>query len=259
MKLERTFRRVGALVGVGLAGLVLTACHIPTFAAYKGNTVQGNATFHLWQGFFLAAIVVFLTVAIPLTYAIIRYRKRRNQEGLPPQIHSNTKWEIAYTVGPIITVAILFFFTVRVENKVDTVSRTPDLRVDITAYRWGWKFYYPAYNVTEQTNGVMGWPTFVLPEDETTTIRLVSRDVVHGFYMPEFDFSRYALPGVTNYFDFTPQHTASFMGKCSQFCGLYHAEMQFYAKVVTPTQFKSWIKAQPKGVNANTNEGSAGG
>jgi len=235
-------RLLGPVAGIGAAGLVLSACNIPSFGAFKGNTVQGNSTYHLWQGFFVASIFVGGITFILLALAIIRFR-RKGESIIPKQVHGNTKLEVFYTVVPVVIVAILFFFTVRVENKVDTVARNPNLRVDVTAFQWGWKFYYPKYGVTTITKGVDLYPTLELPVGETATFRLVSLDVVHGFYMPEFDFSRYALPGVTNYFDFTPQHTANFLGRCSQFCGLYHADMLFYVHVVAPSQFQSWIHA----------------
>jgi cytochrome c oxidase subunit 2 len=237
---SRAARLAAPLGGILGAGLVLSACNLPNFGAFKGNTVQGNSTFHLFQGFFVASIIVGGITFILLLLAIFRFR-RRGESIIPKQIHGNTKLEIVYTVIPVVIVAILFIFTVRVENKVDAVARHPNLRVDVTGFQWGWKFYYPGYGVTTITKGVDLYPTLELPVGETATFRLVSNDVVHGFYMPEFDFSRYALPGVTNYFDFTPQHTASFVGRCSQLCGLYHADMLFYVHVVSPSQFKSWI------------------
>ena len=39
--------------------------------------------------------------------------------------------------------------------------------------------------------------SLVLPVGVTTRVNLVSNDVVHGFYIPAFNFSRYAQPGVT--------------------------------------------------------------
>ena len=237
---SRAARLAAPLGGILGAGLVLSACNLPNFGAFKGNTVQGNSTFHLFQGFFVASIIVGGITFILLLLAIFRFR-RRGESIIPKQIHGNTKLEIVYTVIPVVIVAILFIFTVRVENKVDAVARHPNLRVDVTGFQWGWKFYYPGYGVTTITKGVDLYPTLELPVGENATFRLVSNDVVHGFYMPEFDFSRYALPGVTNYFDFTPQHTASFVGRCSQLCGLYHADMLFYVHVVSPSQFKSWI------------------
>ena len=46
-----------------------------------------------------------------------------------------------------------------------------------------------------QSDSRREYPQFVLPLDETTQIVLVSNDVVHTFYIPAFNFGRYALPG----------------------------------------------------------------
>jgi cytochrome c oxidase subunit 2 len=81
----------------------------------------------------------------------------------------------------------------------------------------------------------------MLPEGETVRIVLTSDDVVHGFYIPEFNFSRYALPGVTNEFDFTPTTDGIYTGQCSQYCGLYHSEMLFSVQVVSPAKFQQWL------------------
>jgi cytochrome c oxidase subunit 2 len=230
--------RVGSALVLG--GLVLGACNLPGFGADRGATTQGHSTFHLFQFFAILSIPVLLSVFVPLVYAILRFKRRGDE--IPKQTHSHIPIEIVYTVVPIIIIVVLFVFTVRVENKVTAVSAHPNLRVDVTAYQWGWKFYYPSLGITEYTEG-NHYPDLVLPENETTTVRLVSSDVVHGFYIPAFDFSRYALPGVTNYFDFTPNQVGSFIGRCSQLCGLYHSEMLFHVSVDTPAGFNAWASS----------------
>ena len=45
-------------------------------------------------------------------------------------------------------------------------------------------------------------PTMVMPVDTDVHINLTSTDVLHGFYVEAFNFSRYALPGVRNQFTF---------------------------------------------------------
>jgi len=88
------------------------------------------------------------------------------------------------------------------------------------------------------------YPRFELPLGETTHIVLESADVVHTFYIPAFNFGRYALPGVTNNFDFTPVTVGVFAGHCAQYCGLYHSEMLFSVAVVSPAAFQSWLNAK---------------
>jgi cytochrome c oxidase subunit 2 len=70
---------------------------------------------------------------------------------------------------------------------------------------------------------------------------LTSTDVIHGFYVHDFNFSRYALPGVVNQFTFRAENTGTFFGQCTQLCGLYHSLMWFRIKVVTASQYAQWV------------------
>ena len=74
----------------------------------------------------------------------------------------------------------------------------------------------------------------VVPVGQTVQVTLVSDDVIHGFYVRDFNFSRYALPGVVNVFDLTVTHAGTYYGQCTQICGLYHSEMVFQVKAVSP-------------------------
>ena len=143
--------------------------------------------------------------------------------------------------------AVLFAFTVITENKVDatepvnatvTASGKPVVDIKVTAFQWGWRFDYPDLNVGvagETTNGPNNHgPQMVVPVGQTVQITLVSDDVIHGFYVRDFNFSRYALPGVTNLFDLDVLHAGTYNGQCTQICGLYHSEMLFSVRAVSP-------------------------
>ena len=234
------------IIGLALGALFLTGCNLPAFGAFRGATTQGQNEFHLWQGFILTAIVVGAVTWGALVYALFRFRRRGDQ--IPTQTHSNLKWELIYTIIPILIVIGLFAATYVSENEITAVSSHPSLRVTVVGFQWGWKFEYPG-GVDVIPHGAI-YPTLELPEGETTTIKLVSNDVVHGFYIPAFNFSRYALPGVTNYFDFTPTRTGSYVGRCSQLCGLYHAEMLFHVRVVRSAEFNNWLTSQQQKVTA---------
>lgn len=239
LRTESVVRFVKHLATFSLGAALLSACN-PDFGAYRGATTQGKDIFALYQGFWYAAIGVGGLTFGALLFAIFKFRSK--DDTIPVQRHSNVPVEVIYTVIPTLIVAALFYFTVKVENKVTAVSSTPNVRLTVTAFQWGWRFTYAngASIVSQGTS----YPQMVLPQGETTTVKLISQDVVHGFYIPEFDFSRYALPGVTNYFDLSPTKTGTFIGRCSQLCGLYHAEMLFSVRVVSPTQFRAWLAQQ---------------
>ena len=227
--------------------LLLAGCKLPGFGEYSGSTTQGRTEEHLWQLFFIAGLVVGGFVFLLIIWAIVKYRRRSDQ--MPAQTQYHTLLEITYTVVPIIIVVVLFVFTVLAENKVDATPPDPGAKITVSAFQWGWEFAYPGgVKVIGQTTQN---PTMVIPTGTNVQIKLHSLDVLHGFYVPEFNFSRYASPGYYSTFDFDALHTGDFRGQCTQLCGLYHSLMFFNVKAVTQSQYAAWLHKQQAEVKAN--------
>ncbi len=249
---------LGALAAAVLP-VALGGCQLPTFYGYRGSTKQAHDEFVLYSGTVIAAIVVGVLVAALIVWSIVRYRKRTDE--LPRQFQYHIPLEITYTVIPVVIVLILFGFTVVTENRVDAVSSNPGVKVDVTAFQWGWSFGYPGNvtvtGVTTEDPDPVGLngascspataclgPGLVVPAGEPTRITLTTKDVIHGFYVPQFNFSRYAQPGVTNVFDLTVQHPGIYRAQCTQLCGLYHSIMFFHVVALPPGQFRSWLSSE---------------
>ena len=234
----RRWRRARRLGALPLAALILSGCTVPGFGAKPGVTDSSKSVFHLWQGFSIAAVIIGgLTVAL-MGWAVLRYRSRGDQ--IPDQHQYHLPLEMIYTVVPILIVFGLFAATLVVENK-ETANPTSNVNVDVNAFQWGWQFLYPGTNalVVGQTTQS---PEMVMPVDTNVHFSLTSTDVIHGFYVRAFNFSRYALPGVDNQFTIRATSTGTFFGQCTQLCGLYHTLMFFRVKVVTASQYAAWLK-----------------
>ncbi len=248
---------------------MLGGCNAPTFGAFRGATTQGRDEFRLWVGFAITGLAVAAIVWGLIFWTVIRHR-RRGSDAIPRQFHENVPLEIVYTTLPFVIVLVLFYFTVVTENRIDAVSASPSEVVHVLGFRWGWSFTYDSGTgryqgvqiataaqpkVLAQPATSSQYPQLVLPLGETTRIVLTSADVIHGFYVPAFNFSRYAQPGVVNRFDFTPTTTGVFRGQCSQFCGLYHSEMLFSVRVVSRADFARWL-ATEQASQAQTGSGA---
>jgi cytochrome c oxidase subunit 2 len=173
-------------------------------------------------------------------------------------VRYNLPIEMLYTVVPFIMVGVLFFFTARDENYIDSLSAHPNVVVNVTGFQWSWQFQYPGYKVPGSTTGDVTmngepWspiygndqlPLLVIPEHETVRFNLVSTDVIHSFWIVPFEFKRDVIPGHPNHFQVTPIKTGSWIGRCTELCGLYHSRMLFRVRIVTPAQFSLWIHAQ---------------
>ncbi len=230
---------------VAAVGLTFMAgCRAPDFGAPRGATTQGKAIFSLWQGSVMAALGVGAIVWALIFYTVLRYRRRRNDDGAEPSQRQYILWlEIGYTLLPLVIVAVLFYFTVQTQTEVTRISANPAVRVEVTAYQWGWRFHYLGTNITITSQGDER-PVLMLPNGKTTRITLISNDVIHNFFVPGFLYKRDATPGLVNNFDLTPTQTGTFLGRCAEFCGLRHAQMLFDVKVVTPEAYQQWLTSQ---------------
>jgi len=221
------------------AALALAGCGIPNFGASPGATTSSRSVFHLWQGFSVGAVVVGGITTVLIVWAVFRYRRKGDH--VPKQSQYHIPLELTYTIVPILIVLGLFAATVVVENKEVADPKT-SVTIDVNAFQWGWKFTYPGKNVV-----VVGQttedPEMVMPVNENVHINLTSSDVLHGFYVHAFNFSRYALPGVLNQFTFRAVATGTYNGQCTQLCGLYHSLMFFRVKVVSQSAYATWLAA----------------
>jgi cytochrome c oxidase subunit II len=245
--------RVGALAVLLLA---LAGCSPNNSFTRMGFpdpvTKQGAVTLSLWQGSWIAGLLVGALVWGLILWAVVFHRKRGDK--LPPQVRYNMPIEILYTVVPFVLIAVLFYYVAKDENTIDAIPSNPAVTVNVTGFQWSWQFNYPQYNVT--TNGYM-WnpqltsaqnqneiPLLEIPVGEAVNFNLTSPDVVHAFWVPEFLFKRDVIPGHPNHFSITATKTGTFTGHCSELCGLYHSRMLFTLKIVTPAQFQTWISQQ---------------
>jgi len=80
--------------------------------------------------------------------------------------------------------------------------------------------------------------------------------VIHAFWVPAFLFKRDVIPGRTNQFEVNIDadkagHT--YIGRCTELCGLNHDQMIFYVKIVD----KATYKADLAKMSAQLNSGSS--
>jgi len=237
-------RRPGRkLAPLALACVLLTSCGDdgPTFGAPRGATEQGRDIFRLWQGSMWAAIAVGAFVWALIAYCVIRFRRR--SDNLPEQTHENIPLEIAYTVTPLVIVAVLFAINLRTLDRVDHLSADPSLTVEVTGFQWQWRFHYKEAGI-EVVGTADSDPVMMLPAGDTVRLVLTSTDVQHSFFVPAFLFKRDTVPGITNEVDLKVEKEGRYDGRCAEFCGLFHDRMGFVVEAVSRAEFDRWLTEQ---------------
>jgi cytochrome c oxidase subunit 2 len=246
----RRWKRVRRIAALPIAALALAGCTVPNFGASPGATTSSKSVFHLWQGFSIGAMIVGGFTLILIVWAVFRYRRR--SDNIPKQSQYHIPLEMAYTIMPVLIVLGLFAATLVVENKEVALPKTK-VTINVNAFQWGWKFTYPGQNVVVVGQTTQD-PEMVMPVNENVHINLTSSDVIHGFYVHAFNFSRYALPGVLNQFTFRAVNMGTYNGQCTQLCGLYHSLMIFRVKVVSQANYQTWLHKEANAAKAHAAE-----
>jgi cytochrome c oxidase subunit 2 len=191
----------------------------------------------LFNGLYLPVTVAIAVIVFAVVgFALVRYRSGRGHA--PSRRRDNTVVELAYlaVVGAIVVVLLAFTFTT--EEDVDRVAAART-HVSVTASQWGWRFDYAGGRSVVGNDRTL--PVLVVPAGETVGFSLISRDVIHAFWVPELRFKRDAFPRRTTRFDLVLAEPGSYAGSCAEFCGLHHTDMRFGVRAVPRDEFDRWL------------------
>ena len=111
------------------------------------------------------------------------------------------------------------------------------LEINAIGQQFAWKFKYSDYGDLESGE-------LVLPVGQEARFTMTAVDVLHSFWVPNFGQKMDAVPGIETSILVTPTQEGEFQVVCAELCGLGHATMRAKARVVSRTEFDSWIQEQ---------------
>ena len=226
-----------------------------------GGTTEGaqevDALFMMiwWIGVFFFVLLMGLMIY----WAFFKYRRR---PGVPPPVSPshNTFLEVFWTVVPSSTLIVIFLFGLF--TYLDrNVASTQALKIDVSGWKWGWELTYPGgqqspwlTTIDERTrpDGSVAKQTqqvkiYVLPADTEIDLRMISQDVIHSFWLPDFRIKMDLYPNrYTGYSFRTPKLGSDEEYRdhwlfCAEYCGDYHSEMAGIIRVVPRSAYDGWL------------------
>ncbi len=235
--------------GIGL-GLVLSGCGWNTTQSTlnpAGPVAKIQASM-ITSSFWIMMIVSAVTFTA-LVVAVIRFRARPGQNGLPPQIEGNNRIELLWTVTPAIILALMMIGTINQSFAFGKIyPATQALQVDVTGHQFWWQFQYPASNVTTANE-------LHIPVGQKIELILTSADVMHSFWVPRLGGKTDLVPGRTNYMWIEASQPGIYHGQCAEFCGTGHADMRITVDAEPPARYAAWVQkmSHPISVPPKTN------
>jgi cytochrome c oxidase subunit 2 len=260
----RSSRAVRLALAVGATALLTSGCS--GRQAYEDAfgigwphpvTAEGKTMYDVWLGTVAAAAAVGFGVYLLIAITVLRDRKKSDE--LPPQVRYNLPIEVLYTIVPFVIIAVLFFYTAVGENKVNKLTKNPDVTIGVVGFQWNWQFNYLNATADHKTVQVTGAPpagqqaVLVIPVNKRIRFVETSPDVIHSFWVPAFLFKRDVIPGRLNTFELTPTRTGTYVGRCAELCGEKHDAMNFEVHVVSENEYQTYIANLEASGNAAPN------
>jgi cytochrome c oxidase subunit 2 len=225
---------VASLIGIAIA---LAIDWFPV-----GATKQAHEIDTLYDVLLIVSVPIFVLVMTVAIYSVLRFRARPGDMSDGAPIHGNTRLEVIWVAVPTIIVSILAAYAWIVLNDVEA-KQPNEMHVRVIAQQFAWHFQYLDEKGQPTTN------TLYLPKDRPVKFDVVTRDVIHSFWVPSFRLKTDTVPGLTTHIRVTPNRYGTFDIVCAELCGLGHATMRQNAHVVTQQAFAAWLTKQKPGAS----------
>ncbi len=238
-------------LGLLLAGIVLVSSGCVK-AKQDSLTPKGryaDIIYDLVVPVFAAAGVVMVLVLGVTMYAAARYRVRTDAplegEEIPEQIHGSFKIELGWTILPALVLLVVGFMTVLAIFKLAEAPPKANPHVEVIGQQWWWEFRYDV-NKDGKYDEIVTANEMVIPAGVDIALLMDSRDVTHGFWVPELNGKRNTTPGHPTEFNIQAAEPGIYYGQCTVMCGLSHSNMRLEVHVLPQAEYDAWIAEQQK-------------
>ena len=180
---------------------------------------------------FGACLLLLLGITAAMLLFVVRYH--RSRAPLPTSQATGNLWlEIVWIVLPTVLVLSMFWYGWKEYLVLRTVPKDA-LPVTATARMWSWNFSYESGKNSSK---------LYVPVGKPVRVELVSKDVIHGFFLPAFRVKRDVVPGMKNYAWFVATKPGSYDLFCSQYCGTGHSAMITTVEALPVKEFEEWLE-----------------
>jgi cytochrome c oxidase subunit II len=181
--------------------------------------------------YFIAGVSLLLLIGLTITmlYFVFRYNKKKNP--VATQIEGNTALEITWTVIPLILALVMFSLGWK-GWKPTTKPPKDAMNITVVARMWSFLFVYD--------NGKQS-PDLIIPVNTPVKLNLISLDVIHSLFIPDFRIKSDIVPGRQKFMWFLPEMEGKYKIFCAEYCGLQHSYMHATVNVESKEKFKTWF------------------
>jgi cytochrome c oxidase subunit II len=247
--------RTRTLLATGTVAVALSACSGPeNWLAPVGPAARTAAT--IWWVLFGLGMAVYVVVMV---LVVLAFRRGRRAPEVDPALAAGDEeaarqvsWRLVLfggIVGPALVLLVLNLITAPLSAAMADRGASArgagveagELVIEVTAEKFWWRVRYPDHGV-ETANEIH------MPTGERVRFRITSADVIHSFWIPRLAGKIDATPGHTTELILETDEPGRYRGRCTEYCGLAHAQMVAFVVAQPPDEFAEWLdhQAQPQ-------------
>lgn len=186
-------------------------------------------------------------VGLVALWFAVRFRRRPGYQ-LTPRVQANPWWE----AGLIGALTCLFVGWWVIGYRQYLHLQVPPIgayEILVSAKQWMWSFAYPG--------GQRSLSMLVVPVGRPIKLVMMSRDVIHGFFVPAFRIKHDVVPGYVSVAWFQAEYAGTFQILCTQYCGTSHSTMRGEVVALAPADFALWLQGSRQPTRAAEAEEAA--
>jgi cytochrome c oxidase subunit 2 len=200
----------------------------------------GDTIDHVFMVILWLTGVVFVGVQAALVWFLFRYRERK--DGGDRKIvysHGSNSLEFFWTAVPAIIVLVLAIWSEKYWAESRKIQPENAHEVKVMGRQFNWQFLYPGPNGKYGDADDIQSSVLYLEADKPTIFTIVSLDVLHSFFLPDFRLKQDAMPGSEIRVWVTPKRPGKFEIACAEFCGVSHGQMRGQLEVLTKKDYEA--------------------
>jgi cytochrome c oxidase subunit 2 len=199
---------------------------------------------------------IFLGCIAVMAWTLLFNRAPKYDMADGDPIEGNLRLEIAWTIIPLVIVMLIAAHAIRVSDTLATLGGKQRVLggeqavqvaegaaavgadagdvgpIEVIARQWSWEFVYPDGTRSGELH---------LPVNRRARFKLISMDVLHGFYVPAFRLKQDLVPGSVIDYSLVPTREGRYRLRDSMFSGGYFASNQTDVVVESAEAFERWL------------------
>ena len=243
-------------VALAMAGNVSAESATRQLNMPQGVTEVSQAAYDIHMIMMWICTVIGVAVFGFMFYVMYAHRKSRG--AVAANFHENHVVELIWTIVPALILIVMAIPATSALLKVYDTENA-DIDIKVTGYQWKWQYEYIGEGVkymselrTSQDEIYGRAPKgehylrevtepLVIPTGKKVRFLITGNDVIHSWWVPDFGVKRDAVPGLFTAAWAKTDVPGTYVGECTELCGLGHAFMPVVVEVKEEAEYNEWL------------------